>query len=218
MMQTTMRDGARNKWRKVAISAGIGMLFGFAGAFGLVRLSESGALGSLDVSREIAALIGMVYIFTAAVVGAGVASPSIGASFLNVEDSDELREQRRLLGASAVSMLATGLALVLLALAQPVGIVPPAAALALAVALLAVVTVLGITQRRAMDELMRRVSLEGGSLAFYLTAMVGGGWAMLAHLGFAGAPAPLDWLTLFAGLLLVAAFITCAKRGLLAPR
>jgi hypothetical protein len=66
--------------------------------------------------------------------------------------------------------------------------------------------------------LMRSVSNEAGNLAFHLVLIVGGGWAMLSHLGFARAPAPLDWLTMFFGLVLLASFIATARRGMLAPR
>ncbi len=45
--------------------------------------------------------------------------------------------------------------------------------------------------------------------------VLGGSWAMLAHLGFVAAPAPLDWLTLFAVLLFAASFIAVGRRRML---
>jgi hypothetical protein len=48
-----------------------------------------------------------------------------------------------------------------------------------------------------------------------LVLALGGGWAMLAHLGFVAAPAPLDWLTMFTILMFVAAFIAAGRRKLL---
>ena len=41
---------------------------------------------------------------------------------------------------------------------------------------------------------------------------------MLAHLGYTAAPAPLDLLSLFYVLVLVASFIIIGRRGMLAPR
>lgn len=60
----------------------------------------------------------------------------------------------------------------------------------------------------------RTLSHETGSLAFYLVLGLGGGWALLAHLGFAAAPAALDWLTLFIVLLFAASVIAVARRNL----
>ena len=68
----------------------------------------------------------------------------------------------------------------------------PAAALTGALVLIAVLMVLGIAVWRLSDELERTLSHEAATLAFYLILLLGGGWAMLAHLGFAPAPAPLD--------------------------
>jgi hypothetical protein len=60
----------------------------------------------------------------------GTASPGLGAKFLNVEDADELREQKKMLVWSGASMLLWGVSLLALALAAPDGPVPQAAALA----------------------------------------------------------------------------------------
>jgi hypothetical protein len=105
-----------------------------------------------------------------------------------------------------------------LALSGPGGFVPPTAALAAALALAAAASVLGLAQWRHMDELMRNLSTECGNVTFYLVLLFGGGWAMLAHLGFAPAAAPLDWLSMFFALLLVAAYVVTGRRGLLKPR
>ena len=44
---------------------------------------------------------------------------------------------------------------------------------------------------------------------------MGGGWAVLAHLDFAEAPAPLDWVTMLTVLMFVASFIVLGRRKLL---
>ena len=59
---------------------------------------------------------------------------------------------------------------------------------------------------------------ETGNVAYYLILLVGGGWAILAHLDFAPPPAPLDWLTMLFGLALVASFVASGRRGMLVPR
>ncbi len=207
-----------SKWRKIAVSAAVGAVVGALGMIGFFRLHDSGALGASGPSEQVAAIIGGLYVLIAAQIGVGLAVPGIGTRFLNFEDADEVREQRRMLTLAAAAMAAMGGALVVLALAAPGGIVAPTAALTIALVLIALAGLLTLAQWRQMDELMRGMSQECGNLSFYLVMLIGGGWAMLAHLGRATAPAPLDWLTMFLGLALVAAFIAVARRGMLMPR
>jgi len=115
-------------------------------------------------------------------------------------------------------MVAWGLALVLLAAGGPAGSVSSRIALAGAGTLLAVTVVLTAVIWRHMDELMRSLSNEAGNMSFYLVALPGDGWAVLAHLGFVAASAPLDWLTMLTGLMLLGSFIAVGRRGLLAMR
>ena len=112
--------------------------------------------------------------------------------------------------------MVVGLLLIVLMLARPAGVLSPAAAVVGALVLIAVLTVLGIAVWRLMDELDRTLSHEAGNMAFYLILALGGGWAMLAQLGFVAGPAPLDWLTLFTVLMFVASFVAVGRRRLLA--
>lgn len=129
--------------------------------------------------------------------------------------ADDLRERGRLFLYSFAWMATYGLLLIGLGLARPGGLLSPATALAGAVVLIAVLTVLGIAAWRLSDELGRTLSHETGNMAFYLILVLGGGWAMLAHLGLMAAPAPLDWLTLFTVLLFVASIVATGRRNLL---
>ena len=214
-MEMTMNDNAPPKWRKHLVGLAVGMTTGIVGAAAGIRLIESGRLGEFGGSQVAAAAVGLVYLLTGMAVAAGLVRPKLGAQFLNVSDAEELREQRKLLGLSAFSMVLSALALFVLASA---GVMQPSLALGLAIALLAPTIVLGIAQRRLMDELLRQVSSEAGSAAFYLTMVFGGGWSVLAHLGFVPAAAPLDWITMFFAVALIAAFAAAGSRGLLNPR
>jgi hypothetical protein len=195
-------------WNVVAIVACLLVVWSLdAGGFGEVGGSEAAALA-----------VGAVFLFIGVMMAVGLASPAFGARYLNVEDAGDLREQRPVLWPSAGAMAAWGLMLVLLAVGGPAGSLSPSAALAGAGALLAISVVLTLVAWRVMDELMRGLSTEAGNMSYYLVALVGGGWAMLAHLGFVTAPAPLDWLTILTGLALPASFIVAGRRGLLAQR
>jgi hypothetical protein len=71
---------------------------------------------------------------------------------------------------------------------------------------------------RHSDELMAAVNLEAGALSYGIVSLVVGMWAMLAHLGYAAAPAPLDLLSLLYVLVLLASFIAVGRRGMLRIR
>ena len=208
---------ATPRWvRKLLIPASIGAVAGFAASAGMMRYIDSAAVGGLNLSATIAALVGVLYAVIGFGIAFGTASPSLGARFLNVEDADELREQKQVLSLSGAAMVLWGAAL--LALAAPDGPVPQAAALAIGAGGLLLGTVLSVLVYRASDELMLAVNLEAGALSYGLVLLVVGGWAMLAHLGYLAAPAPLDLLSLFYVLVLLASFIAVGRRGMLQIR
>tara|TARA_B100000678_G_scaffold196562_1_gene164941 strand:- start:295 stop:948 length:654 start_codon:yes stop_codon:yes gene_type:complete len=202
-------------WRRLLLPVAGGALAGFLAAFSFLSLTDLGGESGLGQSREIGGLVGMLYAVTGLAVLLGALNPAVGAKFLNVEDADELREQRRMLGYSAIAMILLGGALVLLAVAGEGAFVPAPIAAAAALAMVAVAVVLSILMHRHTDELQRALSKDAAATAFYLMLLFGGGWAIFAHLGMAAGPAPLDWLTLFAASLLVAAFWQTARRGMM---
>lgn len=207
---------ATPRWvRKLLIPASIGAVAGFAASAGMMRYIDSAAVGGLNLSATMAALVGVLYAVIGFGIAFGTASPSLGARFLNVEDADELREQKQVLSLSGAAMVLWGAALLALALAAPDGPVPQSAALAIGAGGLLLGTILSVLVYRASDELMLAVNLEAGALSYGLVLLVVGGWAMLAHLGYLAAPAPLDLLSLFYVLVLLASFIAVGRRGML---
>jgi hypothetical protein len=218
MNSTSQSATDRLKTRKMLRSMAAGAVAGGLGAVGILALADSDIVGGLGTSREIAALVALVYLVTALAVGIGASRPSFGALYLNAEDPDELREQKSALILSSLAMAAIGAALFILAFAAPVGPIDAGAALGLAFVLLASCIWLSRRMTALVDELVLEVSRNAAALTFYLLALFGGSWSIIAHLGFAPAPAPLDWLSMFAALLLIASFAACATKGLLTPR
>ncbi len=206
------------RWGKLALPTLAGAVTGFLVAIAMLQLFRDEVFGELSASSTIAIAVAMVYIFIAVGVGVGLISPAFGARFLNVEDAEELREQRQSLMASGIGMLLLGAALFVLAISGPGGVVAPETA-AIATALLVAVAVAAtIRSARVSDELMRTVARETGNTGYYLIFGVVGGWAGLAHLQLVPAPAMLDVLTTIWALGLVAAFWVSGRRGMLNPR
>jgi hypothetical protein len=201
--------------RRLAVPVIVGAVSGFTATLLFLNLVDGEGAQSLGRSREIAGVVGILYLLTALGVGVGLARPGIGARFLNVEDADELREQRRMLGYSCISMAALSGALFVLVLVEPVGPIGRELGAAGAIGLLLLANGLGLFQARHLDELQRAMTRDSVASAFYLLFVVGGGWALLAHCGLVGAPAPLDWLTMFAVFLLIGCFWQAGRRGLL---
>ena len=217
---TTSAEAADRKRRlkKTAFALLLGGVVGFLGATAGMELADSGALGAFDPSREIALLVGVLYVIVALTILAGIAFPRAGAKFLNVEDADEIAEQKAMFTLSGLGMAMAGVALIVVALGGEGGVIVPRMALVLYALLAVGATVVSIRSVRLQDELMAAMGRETAGTAFYLLALVGGTWAVLAHLGFAPAPAPLDWLTMLWSLMLLAAFIVVAQKGMMVMR
>lgn len=218
MTDLTNEAEKSRKTKKTLFSLALGGVAGFLGAFGFLQLADTGALSELGASREIAALVGVIYLLTAVAVLVGVVAARVGSTYLNVEDAEELREQKAMLGLSGIGTAALGAALIVAALAAPDGPIGEDAALAVFLVLLALCTYTSIASHRRQDELMRAVGSETAATGFYLLFSSGGGWSLAAHLGYLSGPQPLDWLTTFWALTLLAAFVVTGRRGMLKMR
>ena len=174
-------------------------------------------LNAMGLSARIALFIGLGLLFFAVFGLLMLAAAHVYGRLLTPEQGETLLENRRVTILSLIAVTAMGLTLILLSLAGPGGVVPPAA-LAGMLVLIGVRITLSVAVWRRVDELSKTLSRETGHAAFYLVLGVGGGWAILAHLGFAPAPAPLDWLSLFTVILFAAGFISAGRRGLLSSR
>lgn len=183
--------------------------------WGFRTSAAAGVLPGMAASQWSAVVTGAALAVFALLGTLNLAIAHKGGQFMEADTADELRERGPLLLYSFAWMAASGLLLMLLGLAGPGGVFAPRAALAGALVLIAVLTVLGVAVWRLSDELGRTLSHEAGNMAFYLIQLFGGGWAMLAHLGFAPAPAPLEWLTLFTVILFAASIIAVGRRKLL---
>lgn len=193
------------------------------GAIGLfVSLGFVWLLPDLQGPAEPGALaligIGMIYALMGLCVGLGVAVPGIGANLLNVADREDLADQRALLAGSAVSCLALGLALILVALAEPQGPVTGNLAFGALASSLVMATAITCMQWRLYDELMRDVSLESTAVLAGIAFPVITLWATLAHIGKAAAIDPLGLIALIAGAGLIGTFVAAGRRGMLVPR
>lgn len=197
----------------------IGALAGAGGALLFMELGGKSRIDFDDPGAILAVMAGLIYGLIGLFVGVGALVPHQGARFLNVEDAEEIREQRASLGPSAVSCILVGLFLLVLALASSIGNSVNRDVLAImALACLAAVVVISLVTKSRTDELMRQISMEASALAMHVALVVLSVWATLAHLDYVGWMSPLALIAGLALLELLAIVWLSARKGLMAPR
>jgi hypothetical protein len=208
------------KTRKLIVQLVSGAVVGAAVSYFFFR-SMDGAANLDDPARLAAVAAGIIYVLMGAIVAIGAMLPGAGARILNVEDADEIVEERGKLTPSAIACLLVGTLLLALAL-TPGGDLPGAlsrdAAAYIAAGSFAALVVVSLWMRGRIDEFNRSLGTESAALALYLSALLFGGWGALAHLGYVEWIAPLGVLAGFALLQLGAVFWVVGRRGLLMPR
>ena len=208
-------------WKKLFAQMLVGAALGAAFFSGLILLFKGRGLNLDDPGQIISLAAGMVYVLMGLMVGFGVLAPRTGARLLNVQDAEELNDQRPVLAYSAASAVLTGLIFLVLAAVPADGdgrwVSGEVAAVAVGLCLLALIVLTRLTNR-LVDELMRRVSMEAQALTASVAMVLFGGWAALAHLGYAKWLGPLPFVAGLAMIQLFAIFWVAAKRGMMMPR
>lgn len=212
-----MTDAPAGKtiYRKLLMPMALGALIGFMGATAFLRLTDVENGLDLPISNEIAGLIGLLYVSISLAVLLGVLMPKAGARILNVEDADELREQKKQLTLSGIGSATFGIALLTLALTGPGLPVQPTIGVSVAIGLVLLGTIASAAMKTYTDELQNSLSRDAVVTAFYLVFYMGGGWSVLAHASLVPSPEPIDWLSLFACTILIGAFWQIGRRGML---
>jgi hypothetical protein len=208
----------RPNWKKLVLQMLIGAVVGAAAAAGVLYMLDD--VNSSDPAQLFAIVTGLTYALMGLMVGLGAIAPRAGARLLNVEDVDELLDQRTIFGLSAAACVMIGLLFLILG-SVPAGGMGGAVGRELAAALVAfsfvsLIFLTYLTNRR-VDELTRQVGMEASSLALQASFVIFGGWAALAHLGFVDWIEPLALVAGMALLQLLAVFWAAGKRGMMVP-
>lgn len=218
MMSEAKDDQKLSVLRKVALPTILGAIVGFGVAFGVLEFGEGIGETGLSASAEIAVLCGAFYVIIGLFVGGGTLVPGAGAKLLNVEDADELREQRSMLLLSSYALALWGAALIVLALSGEEALIAAVPALIVAAVLYALGLYFVVRSYALSDELMVAVNREAAVWSYGLVFAFLGGWSALAHAGILPGAQPLDVLSVFYGMVLIATFIAAGRRGMLKVR
>lgn len=212
---------SKSKSRKLLIQTGAGALCGFLGMLGGMWLLDSGMEGLPPPTIAFGFGVGLVYLLTGLLVGAGTLAPQFGARALNVEDADEIYEERpKLVGGTLIYLCIAALMFALTLAPAPLGagLIGPFVATVVAGAAFAGLVIATFVYRDLGDEMMQRASLEAGNLTLALVFLIFGAWAALNQLGRAEMFGPLLFIGGVFALHLIAVFAVCGARGMLKPR
>lgn len=201
--------------RKLIFQLVVGsMIGGLASYFGL------GLLGAENMAADqlVVGGVGLIYLLIGLICGFGLMAPKLGASILNVEDADEIRDQSRILSGSAICMIVLGAALMALAMAGPDGLISRPAAMGGLLAALALLIAISIRDWKYYDEMLLQLSRDAGNIAFSSVGSVTLIWGSASWLGLVAAPTPLALVALISAGFLIAIFVASARKGLLRSR
>jgi hypothetical protein len=202
--------GWRDASVQVALILAANLVVGGAITMAIGALTGANPFHPGGSSAGWAALVGWLQVS----FGATALARRASARFVNdAEEADDLRRDGRALLLGGGALIAAGASLIVLSLAGTGHPVPPGAGRVAGLSLFALAAILAALRLRGLDELNRAIAREGNHLAFLWLFWVGGVWAILAHLGFAAAPAALDWLTMLSGFGFVAGLTAAGRRG-----
>jgi MFS family permease len=207
----------KNKMRTFTVRMLGGAIFGAAVTGLFLSYFGDPLLDLKDGGTMLAVTAGLIYLLIGVMMWIGMAAPSVGAHFLNVEDADELREESPKLRSGVVVLILIGVFLLTLAFAGA-GVVSTAVALGISAGCLAGVVVAGWHGARRYDEMTKRMGEEVASATLQVTMLGLGAWAALAQLGYVAWVGPLALVSGLALLQLFVSFVVVARKGMLMPR
>jgi hypothetical protein len=208
----TRRKKAR--WTVMPAFAALGAVVGYFGA-SLFKGGENAVLAAITWSQGTALALGALLLMCVVVIALGYAFPALGLRMAMFEDREEWQEQRAMMVLSGIGCATWAILLVGMALAEPFGWTGSAAMLAVLCALALAMVAASWRLLWVYDELWQGVNNETCTFAFYLTFLVGGAWSVAAHMRFAPAPSPLDWISILTAASIVGAVIATQRRGML---
>lgn len=196
----------------IVVGGVVGFAFGFYQGFTDGDLITSLMTMEHDPTLYIALLLTLGYVAGGVAGLAAPLNPERLAKALEVlpEDISSQPEFYRLQGASALFF---GLAIGVLVLANPLGLVPSWVAFGLFALFVAGGIGAYLKSARLMDELMKATAAEAMTRAYGLIVAVGGGWAVLGHLGLTAGPGFLDIVNILWGMIILTTLWSGTRRG-----
>lgn len=205
---------SRDDWVRFAFVLGMNLPFWALMLWATIAIGRTDAVPADGAPVVFAVVVGILHVS----FGLTAAAQRASARFIRVEEeAQDLRQEGRSLLLGAGALIAAGSSMILLAVAGPDRLVPPVVGLTGAVLLTVTTMIFLAVRRRGLDELGRNAERDSGYLAFQWFSLIGGSWAMLAHLGLVAAPTPLHWLSMIWAFGFAGGIIAAARKGVFDP-
>ena len=208
----TLEKIVRSLLPYMAVGAVVGGAIGFYQGFTDGELVPALLALDHDWTLYIASLLTLAYVAGGLIGMAAPLFPQRLAKALEVQPED-IADQPRFYRLQGVSALLFGLAIGVLVLANPLAIVSSGLAFALFALCVAGGLAAYLKSAKMMDELMQATAAEAMTRAYGMIVAVGGGWAVLGHLGLAAGPGFLDIVNILWGMIILATLWSGTKRG-----
>ena len=206
----------KNKTREIVVRMLAGAVFGATVMSLFLAFVGKPHLDLNDPATAVTVIAGVCYLLIGLSVGLGLMAPRIGARFLNVEDSEELIEERHKLKPASIVFVLSGAFLLVLALSGgETAVFSRAAALSIAILCMAGIVIAAMMGSKHTDEMTRQMGHEVASFTLQAAFLLIGGWAALAQLGYVAWMGPLALLSSLALLQLFVTFVVIGRRGML---
>ncbi len=219
MTEAKIQNEKRKKyWTQVGFGAVIGFIFGYGGLKILLNILDPQNL-EFSIDLILAGGVAIMYFIIGVFMLISLSLPKKhGVKLLNVEDSEELDELKKISWGSGFAMLAIGIAMLLLILSGPDGYFHPAIGFsAMSIAFIFAVAV-SIKEWPHYDEMMRKVTIDSTYLTASILFTIIWFWCSAAWIGWIAMPNPIILLALFMGIYLLSVFIISGKMGLTETR
>jgi hypothetical protein len=200
------------KAKKAVFQMSVG---GVCGVLAIAALRKFLPAGELTADELALSTLGVIYSLSGLLIMVGLSVPKLGEKLLNVEDQDELMEQRRMLAGTSAICLIWGVAQILLLISGPGKLLPAWAGVTFIS--LGMIMCVGIyyRDRRFYDELIWDITQKASYICFAGLWVLFSVWGAAAMAGLVVVPSPAAIIALFSGGYLLATFVAAGQKGLL---
>lgn len=210
-----------SKRKKMLIQSIIGFVCGILSYVAARYL----VIGNFDIAIDLSTdafvfmAISVMYFMIGLSVFIGVMLPrKIGAVMLNVQDEEEIEDEKQNLWISSVILMAIGASQILLLMSLNNDYITPVIGFAAMTATYIISLIISFKQWDHYDELVKKVTFDSSYLCLSIICTILWFWCSAAWLNWMTGPTPLSLLSMISGIYLLSLFIVATRLGLTETR
>lgn len=142
----------------------------------------------------------------------------IGAVMLNVQDEEEIEDEKQNLWTASVILMAIGASQILLLMSLNNDYITPVIGFAAMSATYIISLIISFKQWENYDELVKKITFDSSYLCLSIIGTILWFWCSAAWLNWVAGPTPLSLLSMINGIYLLSIFIVATRLGLTETR